>query len=133
MEHNSIADRIAIIRENNKLNSRQMAISLDIDPSQYLKIEKGKLNLPVEKAKVLCSTYGIDINWLLTGEGEMLLSTSEKAYNAARDTNKYDPQPTNLTEFLLMDKLNSIHRELETLKRQMNELNKKKPPEDVED
>lgn len=54
-------------------NSRAFALKHGIDPSQLSKIQKGVRGLTVDKAVEFATTYGIDLNWLLTGVGDMYL------------------------------------------------------------
>jgi transcriptional regulator with XRE-family HTH domain len=46
-----------------------MAESLHIEQSTYSKYEAGKLTLNTEIAKRIADTYDVDLNWLLSNNG----------------------------------------------------------------
>lgn len=73
MEHQaeSVGGRLQLIQKKYNLSSRKMALAIGVDPSQFLKIEKGKLGLTADQAKEISSTWNISIDWLYNGEGEM--------------------------------------------------------------
>jgi SOS-response transcriptional repressor LexA len=69
-----INGRFAQIRESLRLNKRQFADSLGINQSVAGDIELGKREPSREVMLKLATTYKININWLLTGDGQMILS-----------------------------------------------------------
>lgn len=70
--------RIQEFREVNKTTMTRIARALDMDLSQYSKVEKGKLGFTSVQLMELCSTFKINLNWLLAGTGRMLLQESMK-------------------------------------------------------
>lgn len=82
----TFAERLRIIREQAGLNPRQMALSAGIDPSQYQKAEKGQQKLGSEKIFGLATKYGINAQWILTGEGEMKAAAHGQYTTSQPDT-----------------------------------------------
>jgi transcriptional regulator with XRE-family HTH domain len=75
----TIGARLRYLRtEHLKLSAREMAVSLNIDSSQYLKIEAGFQGLTDQRMVALFDTYEVNIHWLLTGKGNMLSFNEDK-------------------------------------------------------
>lgn len=74
-----IGRRLRELQETKSISSRKMALAIGVDPSQFLKIEKGDLNLTQGMVEGLSSQYGISIDWLYNGKGEMLKSGGKGA------------------------------------------------------
>lgn len=70
MELNTIKDRLIFLRGELKLNGRQFAKSIGVDPSQYSKIESGKLNID-NYVRAISELYNVNANWLLFGQGNV--------------------------------------------------------------
>lgn len=58
-----------------------LATVLGIKPSKLSEILNFRMNIGTDLAAILCHTYNINSNWLLTGEGNMLRTESEKEEN----------------------------------------------------
>lgn len=84
----TVGDRLKKFREGIGISARQMAISLKVDQSHYNKSEKGERNLSEDNYKDLSTLHGLNTHWLLTGEGSMLLTTSDKVKAIAQETGK---------------------------------------------
>lgn len=65
-----VAKRIIEIQQHLKVNSRNFAISIGMDPSQMSKIEKGALGISANYADKISELYGVNVSWILTGKGE---------------------------------------------------------------
>jgi transcriptional regulator with XRE-family HTH domain len=65
--------RLKIIRTMKGFDQREMSAKIDVQQGSYSKMENDKLGIS-EEAIVGLVNMGININWLFTGEGEMLLS-----------------------------------------------------------
>lgn len=61
------------IRKHFRLNQTEMADKLGISQSQLSKLENGENQLAPKHLLVLYK-MGVNLNWLISGEGEMLLS-----------------------------------------------------------
>lgn len=70
--------RLRQIREYFKLSQQQMADALNISKNGYWYYETGKRELKSEEIFSLIKLYNININWLITGEGEMFLEKEIK-------------------------------------------------------
>jgi repressor LexA len=68
----SISLRIKELREKLNLNKAVFSTSLNVDSSQYSKIEAEKLQPTISLLMEISSIYKVDANWLLNGEGSML-------------------------------------------------------------
>lgn len=66
-EKKEIGNRLVELREKNQLNSRQFAMSLQIDASQMAKIEKGTLGISPYLANKIAQAYGVSSNWIMFG------------------------------------------------------------------
>jgi transcriptional regulator with XRE-family HTH domain len=55
-----------------------MAQKLGVTLNTYQRYELGDRNLTVEKLQQLRKLFGVNLNWLLTGEGGMFESYNEK-------------------------------------------------------
>ena len=74
---NGINERINKLRSINSLNQKEFSEKLGISRSHLSEIESGK-SLPSEMLlRLLCLTFNVNPNWLLTGEGEMFKAEPE--------------------------------------------------------
>jgi transcriptional regulator with XRE-family HTH domain len=67
----SISLRIKELRQVKKMTGKDFATSINMDNSQYSKIEKGRLTPTIKNLMEIYSRYNASIDWLLTGEGQM--------------------------------------------------------------
>ena len=66
---------VGVVLETHKeLTKSAFAKMLDIKPSTFTEILKGRMNASSELMALLVSNYGISATWLLTGKGNMLKS-----------------------------------------------------------
>lgn len=65
----ALASRIKDIESHLKLNSRQFALKIGMDPSQLSKIENAVLGLSSEYANKIYELFGVNTSWLLYGRG----------------------------------------------------------------
>lgn len=70
--------RLKFARESIGLKQYQAAELLGITSSGLSEIENGRNKLSNEISKKLSELFGININWLMTGSGEMLVRKSNK-------------------------------------------------------
>lgn len=71
--HEKISDRIRIFRESTGLTQAVFASKYGVPKGSYQKYEMG-LNIPGADAIEKLVNAGLNANWLLTGQGEMLTS-----------------------------------------------------------
>ena len=66
---------INYLKKIGKVKSQnEIAENMDITPQVITEILGGRMNLNTEKVVKFCTLYGISVEWLLTGDGEMLKS-----------------------------------------------------------
>lgn len=79
-----IAERILKIVEINGGNMSKIAEALNVTPSYISKLKRNPDAVPSERfLKDLCRVYNVNIDWLKTGEGEMLRAPSREEEIAA--------------------------------------------------
>ena len=71
-----ISERLKKIREQINPNASAFARQLNILQTTYVKYERGERKPPLELLEQLVLKYGVNRNWLLTGEGEMFSSSN---------------------------------------------------------
>jgi len=72
-----IGKRIKQAREVLGISQTDIAKALGIEPSFLSNIESGKRNLSNRVTGILVYQYGISIDWLLSGNGEMFIANSK--------------------------------------------------------
>lgn len=70
-----ISVRIKEIRETKKLSQVAFAAALKVTSASISFYENGKRRPDHAFLETLTNVYGINVNWLLTGEGDMFIST----------------------------------------------------------
>ncbi len=70
-----LVNRLKEIRKALGFSQTEFAKHLGITQTAYSMIENGKRPLASKYVKVICSTFNVNENWLLTGQGEMFLSS----------------------------------------------------------
>ena len=73
-----IVSRLKQVRQSIHLGSGDFARGAGIDPRNYSSIETGKRTVGERVLRDICDAYDINMNWLLTGEGEMLKNATDK-------------------------------------------------------
>ena len=63
-----IGDKIRKVREANKLSQKEVALALNMDQSQYSKIEKGKTDPTTATLEKICKALKIEIAELFASE-----------------------------------------------------------------
>ena len=67
----SINERIKAVRKKNSLTQTEFAEKLSSTMSSISQIERGVLNPSRQMTDLICREFGINKEWLETGEGEM--------------------------------------------------------------
>lgn len=65
-----------ILNKEGKMNSGVFADSIGLDPSQFSKIKSGEVGITLEKIMEISSIYNVSIEWMITGKGEALQTSS---------------------------------------------------------
>ena len=74
-----IAEQLRHIRREKGLTQQQFASELEVSTATIASVENGSRDMPKNLMKSLVKKFGIDANWLLTGEGEMFSTSSAGA------------------------------------------------------
>lgn len=80
-----IAERIKKVRKFLGINQANLAKELGLTQSAYSRIEIGDNNLSTEHLLKMLKNHKINPNWVLTGEGSMLLETKPYGYPIEQD------------------------------------------------
>lgn len=106
-----------LIDSRKDLSSRQFALSIGMDPSQFAKIVKGVAAISLEKLVEISSKYEVSVEWLVTG-----VTVEERFQLAEHDPGyKKRPSPGEMTVDLLTLK-NQIGSALSSLQEAMQML-----------
>lgn len=70
-------ERLIKVRMHFGLSSKDFASKAGIDPSNYSSIETGKRSFGNRVMQDICNAFDVNIDWLRTGQGEMLKSKCE--------------------------------------------------------
>lgn len=68
----TIGQRVSKGRAAKKFSQVVLAKALNMTPAGVSHIESGKSNLTIDNAILISSILGVNVDWLLTGEGEMV-------------------------------------------------------------
>lgn len=68
-----------LLNSNIASSKADLATAFGIKPSKFSEILNYRMNIGTDLAAILCASYNINSNWLLTGEGSMLRSEQKKA------------------------------------------------------
>ena len=71
-----VAEQLRYIRREKGLTQQQFASELEVSIATIASVENGSRDMPKNLMKSLVKKFGIDANWLLTGEGEMFSTSS---------------------------------------------------------
>ena len=66
-----LGERIAKVRQHFGLSQAQFAQKVNRSPGLFSKVEKGRSDISEETINVIVEVYGVNKEWLLTGEGDM--------------------------------------------------------------
>ena len=61
-----------IISEKVAKNKAEIAQILDVKPSKFSEILNKRMNVGIDMIVNICSRFGISVEWVLTGNGDML-------------------------------------------------------------
>lgn len=72
-----ISEQLKSIRKEKCLTQQELANQLEVSTATIASVENGSRDMPKALMKSLVKKFGIDANWLLTGEGEMFKQGKE--------------------------------------------------------
>jgi hypothetical protein len=86
VENKGVVGRLAELRRDSRARSvRAFALSISADPSFYAKIEKGDKELTDGIAEGICKKYGVNKDWLFTGQGPKKAEPSPAASQTSKE------------------------------------------------
>ncbi|MDD3465678.1 MAG: helix-turn-helix transcriptional regulator [Campylobacterales bacterium] len=74
-------ERFKEIKVHTKLNTKQLAARLELPYRTLVNYERGERKFSIEFVEALVTHLGINANWLLTGQGNMLSDSEQKKYS----------------------------------------------------
>ena len=83
-----ISEQLKSIRKEKCLTQQELANQLEVSTATIASVENGSRDMPKALMKSLVKKFGIDANWLLTGEGEMFKTGKEAESAVAVSTPK---------------------------------------------
>nr|WP_281630993.1 helix-turn-helix transcriptional regulator [Leptospira licerasiae] len=84
MDSKGIGERLLQFRKSISYSQKQMAEQADIDRSYIAHVENG--SIPSSEFIIkLVNAFNISVDWLLTGNGKMLLPDEEHVFNKLKE------------------------------------------------
>jgi transcriptional regulator with XRE-family HTH domain len=117
--------RLVQVREYLGLRQYEMANALHMQPSSYNSIESGKNNVSPRVQLLLNLLYNINTEWLMHGNGEMIVPKKEKAEAKDRLMAAVDDPSEDNTRDALVARITELEAEVERYKRIVDALTKK--------
>lgn len=68
-------DRFRLLRQKLGLSQKEMAEGLGVPSTTISKYERGEVKPAADILAKIANTYGVNLNWLLTGLGDMFIKT----------------------------------------------------------
>jgi transcriptional regulator with XRE-family HTH domain len=119
-----IAKRLKDFRIYLNFTQVDMANLLNMTQSNYSRLEKGTQDLTTKVLTILLSK-GINLNWLYTGQGNMLLDDKNELFGLSPEEYSYANDDLRDEAFMFDGEEKAQVNENQTLKREFNELSKK--------
>ena len=73
MPANECADRLKEARKALKMLQKDFGVPLELNEDKVTNLETGRIRLTAELAAQIEKAHGINMRWLIAGEGEMLV------------------------------------------------------------
>ena len=114
-----ISERLKKIREAKGLSQKQFAETLGTVLTRISEYERDKLKPTTETLTKLAEIHGININWLLTGNGNMFIEKEKKSNTKANEIiEAYEKLPEDKQKYyyfkIIADSLEPITKTEET-------------------
>ena len=84
MHNDSIGKRVKYFRENIGLNQEQLSVEIGWDQSAISRIEGNKQEISSRFLNAMMLRFGVNSDWIMTGEGEMYIAPEEFIANGIR-------------------------------------------------
>jgi len=89
---NNIGSRLKVVRTHIGLNQEEFAVNIDCTQRQISSYENNVVPIPQKVLQLLLKTYKIDINWLVTGKGNMFVSVEPEDCQDDYSSNSATPE-----------------------------------------
>lgn len=100
----TINKRIALVRKSKEMTQKDFGAKINIKKSTMCDLEKDGRTITDKNAALICSQYGVNKEWLLTGAGEMFLSDDCSALeNYAKKYNLTDREKKLFEKLMELD------------------------------
>lgn len=109
----SIPERIKQIREELKCTQEEFANTLGVSQKTVSQWEQDRNKPQIDVLRVLRDQYNINLNWLLTGRGNMFLTPEEKQHPIP--FNQKPPTLSNDDFTLIQEELSNAPKTLEVV------------------
>ena len=104
-----VKERMLQVREAFGINQRQLAKRIGVTSQLISQVENEKIALSHLTAKAIEAEFGVDHDWLMTGEGEMLT----KKKNATKEVTLSEELTSALAYYpRIMDALNALAKKM---------------------
>jgi transcriptional regulator with XRE-family HTH domain len=97
--------RFKQIREKSGLNQKDFAEKLGTTQANISRYEKGELDLKTDMQRKLAEHFGVNIHWLVTGQGERTYSEQTQSISGDKNIQITNMQNSNITQFRSKDKI----------------------------
>jgi transcriptional regulator with XRE-family HTH domain len=119
-------ERLEMVRHSRRMNQGEFAAFLGIEPGSYSDIKRGKNGISKNILYKLENKLNVNIQWILTGEGEMLRDDASVIASAGKEVLiPYTKMPTEgVNDYIdklfkiIESKDKQIDHQLETIRKQ---------------
>jgi transcriptional regulator with XRE-family HTH domain len=113
----TIIERIKILRTTLKLSQKEFGKPIPLSQGYISEVERGEKTLSNIALELLCLRHNANLDWLLTGKGEMFMTREiSKKEEGEMDTNKYADMVIELQKKEIME----LHQRIEKLEAELN-------------
>lgn len=96
-------ERIKQVRKSINLTLEEFGAHIGITRAAMSKVENGRRNVTEQVRRAVCREFGVNEEWLLTGEGEMFLEPLSRQLDAIYQRHQLTPEDRiMMEEFLLL-------------------------------
>ncbi len=78
--------RLRLFRKSRKITINDLAERIGISKSTISDVERGHARPPVNFLLAMFNLYGLNVNWVLSGEGKMILKREAASFSSGKET-----------------------------------------------
>jgi len=113
----TVGERVKAVRYMLNIKQKEFALAIKVTQSAISQIENGTVSISSDTLTNISSTYNVNINWLLTGQGSMFIGENTNNKDAMNE----DIQRTNEK---LMQKILNLEKDIAELEAKEKEATK---------